>query len=107
MGIFISPRWFGFIVFSAHCSYISGGYLSSFFLVIYRVHADDVYMLVFVDRRFLIISFPFIICEEKEAVSFLNISFYLLTLRVVFMFVVFHVLDIKPGRLSDHLSVLF
>lgn len=61
----------------------------------------------FVDRRFLIISFPFIICEEKEAVSFLNISFYLLTLRVVFMFVVFHVLDIKPGRLSDHLSVLF
>lgn len=44
MGIFISRRWFGFIVFSAHCSYISGGYLS-FFLVIYRVHADDVYML--------------------------------------------------------------
>lgn len=91
MGIFISPRWFGFIVFSAHCSYISGGYLSSFFLVIYRVHADDVYMLVFVDRRFLIISFPFIICEEKEAVSFLkisSISFFFLTLRTVSMFIV-------------------
>lgn len=54
-----------------------------FFLVICRVHAD-VYMLGSLIGGFSSYSFPFIICEEKEAVSFLLPS--LSDLRAVSMF---------------------
>lgn len=94
---FFSRRWFIFIVF-AQCSYILGGYLS-FFLVICRVHAD-VYMLGSLTGGFVIFFSVYHLRKGGRLISFCLFPIYArCPCFIVFFFS--HVLDIKPGRLSD------
>ena len=85
--------------FPAHCSYISGGYLSSsflnfFFLSFSRscwcLHAG------FVGRRFRHILFHLSFAKRRPS----HFYFFPVYARCP-CFIVFYVLDIKPGRLSD------
>ncbi|OJJ85225.1 uncharacterized protein ASPGLDRAFT_1434737 [Aspergillus glaucus CBS 516.65] len=60
MVIFLSRRWFSFIVFPAQCSYISGGYLSFFFFFFFFFFLSSV--------AFMLMSTCWV---QKEVVSFL------------------------------------
>lgn len=103
MVIFLSRRRFSFIVFLAQCSYISGGYLSFLSFVAFMLMSTCWVRWPEVSRHIL---FPFIICEEKEAVSFPSI---LSDLRAMSMFYCFftYLISNLGGCLINYLSVVF